>query len=225
MRKREKGAHRRQTNKSEKIENRRRKSVLNVHCRVNGQQSARGKWPATEKNYDGRGHVQTSLVLGLDLAVFAWLDRAAWVRILTLRHQLAVYKRKSKKPLLRNRDRLFWSLLSKIWRDWRSELILVEPETVIRWRERKFREFWRRKSQNKEGGRSGKFTFIPLLLDSQRSRTEVRFPGVPPTPGSAHHPRADFCRLSTCLDQTFPKLRAGRALPGKWCTCRMFLEK
>ena len=40
----------------------------------------------------------------LNLAVFAWLDWAAWVRILALRQQLAVYKRKSKKPLLRNRD-------------------------------------------------------------------------------------------------------------------------
>jgi putative transposase len=87
----------------------------------------------------------------LNVAVFAWLDRAAWVRILALRPQLAVYKRKSKKVLLRNRDRLFWSLLSKIWRDWRSELILVKPETVIRWRERKFREFWQRKSQNRPG--------------------------------------------------------------------------
>ncbi len=40
-------------------------------------------------------------------------------------HQLVVYKRKSKKPRLRNSDRLFWSLLSKSWRDWASELILV----------------------------------------------------------------------------------------------------
>jgi hypothetical protein len=43
--------------------------------------------------------------------------------------------------LAEKQDGLFWSLLSKIWRDWRSELILVKPETVIRWRERKFREF------------------------------------------------------------------------------------
>ena len=45
------------------------------------------------------------VVQSLNLAVFAWLHRAAWVRILALRQQLAVYKRKSKKPLLRNRDR------------------------------------------------------------------------------------------------------------------------
>ena len=37
----------------------------------------------------------------LNLVVFAGRNRAAWVRILALRQQLAVYKRKSKKPLLR----------------------------------------------------------------------------------------------------------------------------
>jgi transposase InsO family protein len=87
----------------------------------------------------------------LTMVVFAWFNRAAWIRILSLRQQLAVYKRKSKRPLLRNRDRLFWSLLSRIWRDWTSELILVRPETVIRWRKRKFREFWWRKSQRRSG--------------------------------------------------------------------------
>lgn len=87
----------------------------------------------------------------INLVIFAWFNRVAWARILALRQQLAVYKRKSKKPLLRNSDRLFWSLLSRLWKDWRSELVLVQPETVIRWSERKFREFWRRKSHNRPG--------------------------------------------------------------------------
>jgi hypothetical protein len=87
----------------------------------------------------------------LTLVVFAWFNRVAWIRIVALGQQLTVYKRKSKKPLLRNRDRLFWSLLSKVWRDWTSELILVRPETVIRWRQRKFREFWQRESQGRSG--------------------------------------------------------------------------
>jgi putative transposase len=91
------------------------------------------------------------LVQFLTLIVSVWFNRAAWIRILVLRQQLAVYKRKSKKPMLRNRDRLFWSLISRIWNHWRSELFLVKPETVIRWRERNFREFWRKKSQNKPG--------------------------------------------------------------------------
>jgi hypothetical protein len=85
------------------------------------------------------------LVQLLNLVVFWWFNRVAWFQILALRQQLAVYKRKAKKPRLRNKDRLFWSLLSKVWRDSASELILVKPETVIR-RRKKFREFWRRKS-------------------------------------------------------------------------------
>jgi hypothetical protein len=66
----------------------------------------------------------------LMMVVFSWFNRGTWIRILALRHY-AGYKRKAKKPILRNRDRLFWSLLSKIWKDWKSELILVKPETVI----------------------------------------------------------------------------------------------
>jgi len=87
----------------------------------------------------------------LDLLVFAWLHRVAFMRILALRQQLCVCKRKWKPPKIRNRDRLFWSLLSRIWRDWRSELILECPETAIRWRKKKFREFWWRKSQRRPG--------------------------------------------------------------------------
>jgi len=91
------------------------------------------------------------VVQSLNLLAFMWFNRAAWIRILALRQQLNIYRRKSKKPHPRNRDRLFWCLLSKIWKDWTSELILGRPETVIRWRKRKFREFWRRKSQGKPG--------------------------------------------------------------------------
>jgi hypothetical protein len=83
------------------------------------------------------------VVQSLKLGIFAWFNWVAWVRNLASRQQLAVYRRKSKKPLLRNRDQLFWSLLSRVWRDWISELALVKPETVIRWRKRQFREFWR----------------------------------------------------------------------------------
>jgi hypothetical protein len=90
-------------------------------------------------------------VQSLHLHASAWFNREACIRILALRQQLNIYKRKSKKPVLRNRNRLFWSVLSKLWGDRTSELVLVKPETVIRWRKRKFREFWRRKSQDKPG--------------------------------------------------------------------------
>ena len=99
----------------------------------------------------------------LNLLAFAWLDRVALVRVLALRQQLAVYKRRAKRPRLRNRDRLFWSLLSRVWNDWVSELIIVKPETVIRWRKRKFRDYWRRKSRRRVG-RTGSTIFRPFMI-------------------------------------------------------------
>ena len=86
------------------------------------------------------------LVQALSLVAFARFHRATALRLAVLRQQLAVYKRSAKKPRLKSRDRLFWFVISRVWKDWRSELILVRPETVIRWRKRKFREFWRKKS-------------------------------------------------------------------------------
>jgi hypothetical protein len=133
----------------------------------------------------------------LNLVVFLWFNRVAWIRILALRQQLAVYKRKSKKPRLRNRDRLFWSLLSNIWRDWSSELILVRPETVIRWRKRKFREFRRRKSQRKTGRPAipeEHMEFIRRISSDHpeygedRIALESGFPPCSPTPDSRRTP-------------------------------------
>jgi hypothetical protein len=74
------------------------------------------------------------VIQSLNLLVFIWFNRWAVIRILALRQQLVVYRRKPKKPMIRNRDRMFWSLISRVWREWKSELIIVKPETVIRWR-------------------------------------------------------------------------------------------
>lgn len=53
--------------------------------------------------------------------------------------------------MLKNGNRLFRTLPSKIWIDWRSELIFVKPESVTRWSKRKFQEFWRIKSRLRLG--------------------------------------------------------------------------
>jgi len=53
--------------------------------------------------------------------------------ILALRHQLGVLQRSVKRPKLNASDPLLWAWLSSTWRDWRSALTLVKPETVIGW--------------------------------------------------------------------------------------------
>jgi len=75
------------------------------------------------------------------------------MEILALRHQLAVYHRTGKRPRIRPADRILWAWLSRIWPGWRDVLIFVKPATVIAWQRRRFRDHWRRLSQNSGPGR------------------------------------------------------------------------
>src|SRR5256885_2103694 len=51
---------------------------------------------------------------------------------LALRHQIGVLHRSAgKRPKLTAGDRLLWICLSRLWRDWRSALVIVKPETVV----------------------------------------------------------------------------------------------
>jgi hypothetical protein len=72
---------------------------------------------------------------------------------LALRQQLAILKRHKKRPQIRTKDRLFWILLSRFWGNWQEPLIIVKPETVIRWHKKGFKLFWRFKSRQKGSGR------------------------------------------------------------------------
>jgi putative transposase len=72
---------------------------------------------------------------------------------LALRHQLQVLHRGGRRPRLNNRDRAFWVILSQIWSEWRRPLLMVRPDTVIRWHRAGFRLYWRLKSQRRHCGR------------------------------------------------------------------------
>lgn len=67
---------------------------------------------------------------------------------LALRQQLAVMKRTYKRPKIRMVDRLFWVLLSRIWSLWRRSLVIVRPDTVVRWHRKSFKLFWKFKSKS-----------------------------------------------------------------------------
>jgi putative transposase len=72
---------------------------------------------------------------------------------LALRQQLALLSRTAKRPKLRTQDRLFWSTLSSLWKNWRSALIIIKPDTVVRWHREGFRNYWRWKSKARNSGR------------------------------------------------------------------------
>src|SRR5262245_24045629 len=71
---------------------------------------------------------------------------------LALRQQLAVYHRTTR-CRLRARDRLFWIALAQGWRNWRTVLVVVQPDTVIRWHRDWLRRRWTRRSRRRPEGR------------------------------------------------------------------------
>src|SRR5215467_15648812 len=64
------------------------------------------------------------------------------VENLALRQQLAVFKRRNRRPTLAALDKLFWILARRFWSDWKRSLLVVAPETVVRWHRAGFRLYW-----------------------------------------------------------------------------------
>src|SRR5262249_43828441 len=86
------------------------------------------------------------LLLSPACSLFA-LRLELMAEILALRQQLAILNRTAKRPTLRFQDRLFWIALAGFWKGWRSALLIVKPETVIKWHRQGFRLYWRWKSK------------------------------------------------------------------------------
>ena len=85
---------------------------------------------------------------------------------LALREQLRVLRRTAH-PRFCARDRMFWVLLARAWRSWRAALVVVQPETVIRWRRDWLRRRWARCSGRNRAGRP------PLDPDVRRLIVEM----------------------------------------------------
>ena len=62
---------------------------------------------------------------------------------LALRQQLVVLKRRHPRPKLDLFDKLFWLLVHRCWSGWKQSLLVVTPETVVRWHRAGFRWYWR----------------------------------------------------------------------------------
>jgi transposase InsO family protein len=67
-----------------------------------------------------------------------------------LRQQLIVLKRQVKRPRLSWRERGMIVLLSSRLRGWKEALLIVQPDTVLRWHREWFRWLWRRQSTPKQ---------------------------------------------------------------------------
>src|SRR5256885_10551952 len=109
-----------------------------------------------------------SLVLALLGALRAALRTRTDLTLenLALRQQLALLRRRSKRPPVGLLDRVFWMWLSQWWARWREALHVVQPRTMIRWHRQGFRAFWNWKSHR---GRPGRPTVASELANLIRT--------------------------------------------------------
>jgi putative transposase len=70
---------------------------------------------------------------------------------LALRPQLATYSQKDRRPRIAPADRAFWVLLSQLWSGWKETLVIVQPDTEVRWHRKGFRLYWRSISKRGPG--------------------------------------------------------------------------
>jgi len=68
------------------------------------------------------------------------------LEMLLLRQQVIVLQRTTPKPKLRNADRILFVCLYPACQNWKNLIIIVKPETIIKWHKNGFKLFWKLKS-------------------------------------------------------------------------------
>ena len=95
--------------------------------------------------------IRTIIQLLRDLATFIWLllllPGTLAAENLFLRKQLAMYQERGQKPRRPDSSfRIALVLLSRLF-NWKDALVVVQPQTLVRWHRQGFRLFWRWKSR------------------------------------------------------------------------------
>ncbi len=97
--------------------------------------------------------METNILTFFIIILILKLNSRLAIENLALRQQLAIMKQSIHRPKICKRDRLFWAILSRLWYGWKNVLIVVQPETVIRWHSKGFKLYWAFKSKKPGSGR------------------------------------------------------------------------
>jgi putative transposase len=71
--------------------------------------------------------------------------------IIFLTKQLEIYQRANPKLKIKGTDKLFFSIMMKMFSNWKERIFIVKPGTAIKWHRTAFRFYWRCKTISKEG--------------------------------------------------------------------------
>ena len=96
---------------------------------------------------------------------------------LCLRQQLVVLQRRKPRPRLEDVDRRFWILACRWFSGWQTSLLVVRPETVLRWHRQGWRTYWRRRSRRTTGRPGRRPIAVELRTLIRRMTTENRLWG------------------------------------------------
>jgi hypothetical protein len=83
---------------------------------------------------------------------FFFRRRSLLLENLALRQQLVALKRRHPRPSLGLLDKLFWVIARRVWSGWKQALLVVTPETVVRWHRAGFRYVLEANFQSPEAG-------------------------------------------------------------------------
>ena len=83
-----------------------------------------------------------SLLVGSILRIFVSRSNLLFEN-LAVRQQLVVLKRRHPRPPIGILDKLFWVVASRFWAGWKKALVVVSPQTVVRWHRAGFAMYWR----------------------------------------------------------------------------------
>jgi putative transposase len=75
--------------------------------------------------------------------------------------QLLVLKRRQPRPRLKDADRRFWIMACRSFVSWQSSVLIVKPETVLRWHRCGWRTYWRQRSSCR--AKAGRHAIAPEL--------------------------------------------------------------
>jgi len=112
------------------------------------------------------------------------------LEMLLLRQLIIVLQRTTPKPKFRNSDRLLFAWLSQACQNWKNFIIIVKPETVIKWQKAGFKIFWKWKSHLRTEIRRKDFTATTMYL-ARISRLRKTLPNLA---RSSNLPRAKSLR-------------------------------
>jgi len=98
--------------------------------------------------------MQLAPAAGAQAANFQLARRCCWNRSSCAIKSPCWERSGTRRPCFCLWDRLFWILFLRWWSQWRNSLIIVQPETVLRWCREGWSGLWRYRSRGRwRGGR------------------------------------------------------------------------